>query len=589
MTPSRFGRRGSSRIGVAVLAGVLGWLATTAVIGVRPAAACSCYATSVAELSGWTDLGFVGTLISRDTAPVDAASLGESNVAHRFSVEQWIHGDPLNPDLASAELTEDEITVYSPGNGGACGFEVRTGERAAIFADRTGRRFTGSLCATMPAEVALAEIAPAAAESGIARLAVIGNFDGSLIAYFSVDGRFLGYAGANHRDETWQPLATSCDDGTHAASLNGLSVRVLSIASGEDVREPVTLAEDVGPQIARCAGPDELVIVEQTISGGLQTRDHLSDETHSVLGQTSGMFAATGESIAVVQYLDPGERLLLVEGVGGDRVEREIGRMERSADDNHRGYVSVASSPEGGTLGVVEGEYHGDGAVTSILRLYDASTGTELLARLFERESWGASWIDADHIGVAFGGDEVTRFEVLNADTLESVGRVGDWKPFHTVLFEGALWGLDEGTLYRAEFGQEPEAMFTLPTRTSSPVMVMAEPVERLAPPPTTAAASAAADATTSVDATPTTALNTASTGASGPTASTSNTNTNTNTNTNSAADTAAAPPVTTEGGGASVRLVGGMVAGVGAALAGFLLFRQFRRRPDSPATTSDV
>ncbi len=496
---NRVAHRGNGRRHAVGLLASLPILAASALISTQPASACSCSVGTVADFSEWNDIGFVGTLVAREEPVEDRfRTVPESNVPHRFAVERWIFGGPderrvdgeADSQLPQTTLAEDEVTVYSPSNGGACGFELRNGERAAIFARESGERFVGGLCATMPSEVALAEMEPTAAVPGLARFAVFGNFEGKLAAYFDATGRFLGYEGEHSSEGSWQPASLPCHDGIHAAVLDHLTLRAVEMATAEDVVAPITFDEDMGPEMLGCTNPGDVVIVEEGVDGVNRRRDATTGQTTTLFERPGRAMAATDDGIAVVEYLDPGERLLLINDDG----ERELARIDREEDEDHRGYASVAAAPSGDGLAVLEVDYRRPGPVISTVRLIDTDTGDERIARTIEGESWAASWLDPDHLGVTFGSDSVSHIEILDASNLQSVGRVPDWRSSEPLLFEGVLWGLNDGTLFRAEIDREPEAVFTFPVRTWARLMILPAPVDRSAVEPTAA---------TSVDAEP--------------------------------------------------------------------------------------
>lgn len=470
--------RGPTARPAIVLAVVLMALVAPLVVGVGPAQACTCAPPSVADAQEWGGTGFVGALIEREPSldqPVGDTSW--ANTPHRFAVEQWLYGEP--------EGSPDELTIYSSLGGSSCGFEVAVGERVAVLAvAQEGGVLTGGLCSTLPAEVALAEVDPAIPETGVARLALLGDFDDHLVAYFSADGRFLGYEGQDRRDPTWnwQPGSFPCADGVHAVLGDGATFRTISLATGEDVVEPFVLDEDTGAEVVRCTEPGDLALVERPVDGGLRLIEPAAGTSQSIeVGFGGGHLAMTRHGLAIVESLDPGERLLLVDADGN---RREIGRLDRSTSEPHRGYASMVVSPDGDELAVLEVAYGNDGAdVVSRIRLIDAATGQTRTGREIQAEAWELSWLDPQHLGVSYAGSgRYANLEVLDAATVASIGTVANWPAWRPVLVDGTVWGMGDGTLYRAELDGQPEAMFTLPVRSFNPLLVLAEPVERVNP-----------------------------------------------------------------------------------------------------------
>lgn len=113
----------------------------------RPAAACSCAATSAGRLIAAADAAFVGTFVGRDD-PNGTATIVSSGreVVNHFRVERVYAGSlPRRVDVRSAA------------DGASCGIEVsRGGTRVGIALDRRPGRWHGSLCATFSPDDAAA-------------------------------------------------------------------------------------------------------------------------------------------------------------------------------------------------------------------------------------------------------------------------------------------------------------------------------------------------------------------------------------------------------------------------------------------------
>lgn len=127
-------------------------------------------APDAAELLAHSDGAFVGTLID-EPGPLIGVGSSADMVPYVFEVDVAYKGEISNP-----------ITVKSARSSASCGLAMGLGQQAAIFVDRDGGEWTGSLCATMGPEalldgpfepIPLVESAPNA-ETQVARWAVLG-------------------------------------------------------------------------------------------------------------------------------------------------------------------------------------------------------------------------------------------------------------------------------------------------------------------------------------------------------------------------------------------------------------------------------
>ena len=108
-----------------------------------PAQACSCVAPEAQQLLANSDFAFVGSIIDRQP-------LGQpgSQALYTFAVSGWAKGN-----------LGETVTVASPDNGAACGFELAPGFEAAIFVSKVDGQLQGGLCSTMDA-ASLAALGP---------------------------------------------------------------------------------------------------------------------------------------------------------------------------------------------------------------------------------------------------------------------------------------------------------------------------------------------------------------------------------------------------------------------------------------------
>jgi len=274
-------------------------------MGVRPAGACICAAGTVEELRDRTDVGFIGTLMDRGepgSAPADQYPGWDT--PYQFEVERWLHGD----------VSGGTMVISAPASGGGCGFELRIGEPAAVFATEAGGRYVGGFCSTLPAGVALAQIEPPQAMDGLAVLAVlavVAGLDSGLVAYFDVDGNYLGSEGELPTEEpplaSWPQRVWPCADGEHVLAAGSGSARLISTVTATEVTAVIGGEDDGYPSGAQCRGPDWARLLWETGSGTAR----LDDLTTGTSRQPPGLDVFGGDPGLAIS--PDGERLAVVE------------------------------------------------------------------------------------------------------------------------------------------------------------------------------------------------------------------------------------------------------------------------------------
>ncbi len=505
-------------------------------VDIRPAAACICAPGTVEELKARTDVGFIGTLFEKgERGSVVSEEYPSWDTPYHFTVERWLHGsDDAGP------AADETLMISAPDGGGACGFEVRVGERAAVFATEAGDRLIGGLCSTLPAGVALAQIDPPRPADGEAVLAVLAGLDDELVAYFDRDGVYLGSDGERPDDEPqaewWPQRVWPCADGEHLLATGSGTTRLISAVTASEVATIV--AEDHGGYAAgaRCEGPAWARSLWETSDSALRLDDlatGIGSEPTGLSTPGGAWTLASDGTFYRIEYGSLGERLL---ATGPDGATTELTRHEWGTSRRHVGIAQLAMSPDGERLAVIEVD-HGDPAESATaVRIVSAGSPADpglkpLAAREYDgEEAWEANWVDDRHLALRFGTDEFDRVEIVDASTLTTVGESrgwpGGWVPQDLVLVDGNLWGIQKGTLFRAPLGGVPEAVFHFPTVRWSPLLVLAEPLWRGDEAPATAAqtggrdsantSSATADATSAAANNTTADTNTAETHTAG-------------------------------------------------------------------------
>ncbi len=565
-------RAWTGRIGVGLLA-AMAIAAVLALGSSRPASACSCVGAEVSWFIENADVGFIGVYQGSRENPAPKRDGRDQQLA-TFTVSEWFHGD------ADTHLDGDTVEVAAPANGGSCGFELRPGQEAAIFADRRGDGLGGSLCSTLDAGVVRAYLTEGGLPGGEAVLAVPGRFDRGGLALLDRDGQLIGYD--DRFSFTWVPQVVGCPGGSTAlfiddgralvVDLRDLSIR-REVALGDLLQEAsltsVACRDQRGDRID--------VVVERWLgdrSGyDLRSLDRIDEPGPDLDLPRSARPTLAGDRVVVQTYLDPGERLVVVDPDGSVRT---VGELLRTTEDDHRGYVAVAASPdpvEGDgavRVAVLEGEYR-DVGVTSRLWLLDPGTGEELVDRTIEAETWQVSWLDADRLLLVVGGEQAGRAEIVDADTLEPMATVGGWGDGDAVLVDDTLWGSGRGPILAGDLGGASREVTALPTTNAGALVALAEPI--------TVEASGA-------DRPPVTVITPSTSSTNSTSTSTSNAPSDSSTTADDGSDEEAVGPGQPETPSGGLPLVPGAVGAAGlAAAAGFVLVRRRRRRwPPAPA-----
>lgn len=569
------GFRGRVSRGAAGLV-MLAIVAATLISGsARPAAACSCAGAEVSWFIENSDIGFIGTYQGSSENP-DPSDDGWDEQLATFTVAEWFDGDP------EPHLDGDTIEIAAPGNGGSCGFEIGLGDEVAIFAEERDGRLIGGLCSTLDAEVVRSFLAPQNLPGGEAVLAVPGRFDRGGLALLDAEGQLIGYD--DRFSFTWVPHVTTCPGGQTALFVDDGRAQVVDLAD-LSVRQEVPLGDLLNEStLASVACADPLgnridLVIERWENDRsvyeVRSLDSIDEPGRELDLPVAARPLLAGDRVVAQTYLDPGERLIVIDP---DDTVRTVAELLRETDDDYRGYVTLAAGPPdaGSTdtpqVAVLEAEY-GDTDIISRLWLLDLETGDELTSRAIEGESWEVRWLDDERLLVLGGGEQSPRAEIVAADTLATMTTVEGWWDGGAVLIDDTLWASNGGLIVQGQFGGERVEIGALPTTEAGSVIALAVP---LPVEPSDAERPPDSVATTAPDETSTTTEPADRDGRE---------------DDRGDDDEQASPgPVGSAPGSGGLPLVPGAVAVTGLAAAGaLLLWRRDRRGPPSPADNGSI
>ncbi len=432
----------------------------------RPAAACSCAGAEVSWFVKNTEAGFIGTLEDR----AEGRGNGDewAQVVNRFSVEAWTHGD----------LDDAVIDVWAPQGGGACGLEIPVGQTAAVFIDRNDGQWTSSLCATLDAGQVRAAATAGVLPGGEASFAVPGVFPGGGMALLDADGSLIGYD--DRFDFEWQPQVYRCPEGQRALLIDNdramlTDLADLSVITTVDLEG---LQQVAGIRSVECADPDGdsmLVLVEGNRGVDIRRLEKIGQPGRTIEVQGLGAVAVAGDYVVTQTFLDPGERLSVLDLDGTTRI---VAKLLRDNPDSYRGYVDVQARPgDGATVAVLEVDY-GQDQVRSRIWMLDPATGEQLAERVVGGDAWSLRWLGTEQLMVLVGGEFASRTEILDAGTLEIVSAIDRYTAFDPILVDDALIGVEDSRVVRGQLDGAAEVLATLPSRNLGSLLALAAPID---------------------------------------------------------------------------------------------------------------
>jgi hypothetical protein len=441
----------------------------TSVVGLvapRPASACSC-----AELDPTTALdeypaAFVGTLVDVD-GQLGAVFNSADDTVYRFEVESWVKGD-----LGRV------VDVHSAADGASCGIEVGVGNRAGIMVRVEGGEYHSSLCETIDADVLLASVEPfETGAPGRPLLFVSASFGGFDYLVVNENGGIMSALANENSDLHDRPWHfSSCSDGPLFLELSSWQLTVRDRTDLSVVRQ-VSLegfADEVGVIDARCMDADGSTIWvvgdrwvgDRSVVSIYNATDELRPISEIPAGQT-----ALSDTYAIVQEYQRDDRVLVFDYESGESTT--LHSIVRT-DDTYIGVASVAPSPDGSTIALLEVTF-AEPDTTSSLILYHPS-GQEINRIEIDAEGWSVDWIDEERVVVSTSNPDYTHHvaHIFSAPELAGEIELEGWQATDPVLDGDILYGRDGGQLMKADLRSGEVALIaTYPVQYLGPIALL--------------------------------------------------------------------------------------------------------------------
>jgi len=432
----------------------------------RPASGCSCAQVDPATALADYPAAFTGTLVDVDRGI--SGLFGDGDAIYRFEVETWVKGD-LGPF----------VDVRAPSNGAACGIEVGIGHRAGVFLYEVDGGFASSLCDTVDADVLLAASRPLAiGAEGPPVLLIVGQMVGYNYLTVNSSGEVVSaFRGQREReyDQPWRIAACPGGDLILEQWTWQLVVRDLSDLTIVDRISLADFANEHSISDARCMDADGSSV---WLAGDNWNNDRseyaiydASNGLVPILNLPAGQ-AWIGANHTVIQDLEGNTITSVDHGTGESKVIHES--TPRGPDSNYTGVGSVAFSPDGTSIAVLEVDYPSAGKPTSVVTIYDES-GAATATVDVDGEAWRLDWtggliiVQTPQSGHA---DFVAL--VLSAGDLSSVIELVGWDASNPVLAGNFIYGTSGGALVRADLSSGSiEELNTLPTPYLGPLAAL--------------------------------------------------------------------------------------------------------------------
>jgi hypothetical protein len=443
-----------------LLTSVAGFLAP------RPASACSCIELDPSTALNEHPAAFVGTLVDVD-GQLGAVFSSDSDTIYRFEVETWVKGD-LGP----------VIEIHSAADGSSCGIEVGVGNRAGILVRVEGGEYHSSLCETIDANVLLASVEPLETGApGPPLLFVSAPFGGFDYLVVNESGGIMSALSNENLDLHDRPWHFSgCSDGTLFLELSSWHLTVRDRTDLSVVRQ-VSLegfADEVAVVDARCMDADGSTIWvvgdrwvgDRSVVSIYDATDDLRPISEIPAGQTT-----LSDTYAIVQEYQRDDRVLVFDYESGESITLH---NIVTTDDTYVGVASVAPSPDGSTIALLEVTF-ADPDTTSTLILYDPS-GHEINRIELDAEGWSVGWIDEERIVVSTSNPDYTHqlAHVFSAPDLAPEIELEGWQDTDPVLDGEFLYGRDGGELMRADLRSgEVASIATFPVQYLGPIALL--------------------------------------------------------------------------------------------------------------------
>jgi hypothetical protein len=453
------------------LATVLLLVILTSVAGLiapRPASACSCAQLDPAAALAEYPAAFVGTLVEID-GQIGAMFDSEDDTIYRFQVEEWVKGD-------LGEIVE----IHSAANGASCGIEVGVGNRAGLFVQERGGEFTSSLCETLDADVLLAGSEPLEMGApGPGVVLVAGNIGGYDYVVLNRSGGLVAAINgppSEPFDQAWQ--FSLCPGGKTLVEQWSRALVVRDLTDLSLVRQ-VDLgeyADTTGFTAVRCVAEDgsKVLMAGEEWSGEQATARvfEVAGDITTLVEIPSGQ-AYLGPDFAVIQSHESGSVSIFDFPSGKTTVAHEV--APSGSQNNYAGVASIAVSPDGNTIAVLETRYEGsDGTSQSSVTTYSRA-GERIGSADFEGEGWMVQWPEIDRIVVNRSTQGFASSALLfGAATLQPLSELEDWNGAVIAIAEDVGYSFDGGTFVMADLESgSTETLATLPTQFVGPIAAL--------------------------------------------------------------------------------------------------------------------
>ncbi|MEP6153669.1 hypothetical protein [Ilumatobacter sp.] len=424
--------------------------------------ACSCGAGTPLEEIARSDAGFIGTVVS--TAP------GVDGPVQTYEVESWLNGEL---DTATVEVADL----------GCGGFDLQSGDRAAVFLYELRGRLRGDLCSTIDADVVLAALDPTPLPGGSATFLVAGAFGHSSLALLDETGALIGFRGGPSGPSA--PEITNCADGRHLLNVGFPHIEVIDLATLAvvDTFNTEELQQNANIEDVDCLGPapEQIrLLVQEGMNGALDIRTLADAGTAGrVLGASTGQEGILiGDSVVLHEYDDPVQRLVRIDSDGERTVLDEI---DLGSDVAVFGYDSIVVDPATERVAVTSQTFGDDGSVG--VGIVDGLTGVQLAAA----DTGGYTRItrfESDELTTVTSNGVLSTVNRRDSVDLSITATLGSWPAYGATVIGDDVWGTDSGRIVRGQLSSGAiETVTVLPAPTFGDIVAIDQPVE-IAPEP---------------------------------------------------------------------------------------------------------
>jgi hypothetical protein len=400
----------------------------------HPASACSCAIPDLREGLRMFDGAFVGEFVSR------RGSIPAPTSTFTFRVERALKGD-----------IGEVIEVESSSHGASCGLEPGEGERIGLFVEGGSHGWWSNRCMQVNPDLLIDAAGPLPSPDGQGPVRFLVGADsvGYRMLGLDANGRTLAYGsgegGAGHISVCPDArLAIEITSGGMAA--DGHRVAVRDLHTFEVVREVALHDHETDVWDASCRDPTAwhaLVLVSDWPQGS--NRGHLlnvtPDGAEKVIDLSMRAGRLTDEALFVIT---PNWKLVEIDPDSGKttelaRVPRNTWSFEVSPDARLVAGLIFDHDAEPGDapVRIFVRELDGDGSIVSVPLDSAGIIGTFV-------------WVDEETVVFTpWGGWATMDHALVLTSSLETVGRIVDWRAPAGVVRDGILYGTRNGHPHR--------------------------------------------------------------------------------------------------------------------------------------------